>query len=103
MTKSFWSKCHIFFNVFEGFAYIVLSPRSKLSVGVSRICDGGDDALLLNMEMKGCVWEWHGEGGRVRRLVCLCGCVCVCQCVAVCAWVVVTGGWLPVGPASQCN
>lgn len=37
-------------SFFKVFAYDVLSPRTELCVGVLRICDGGGDALLLNME-----------------------------------------------------
>lgn len=57
--------------------------------------------------MKGCVWEWHGEGGRVRRLVCLCECVfvcvCGCMCLGGCYWGVGCLWDLPLSVIEKCD
>lgn len=103
----------IFFSL-EDFAYVALSL--KIRAAFVRFEDlwwrEGRTAPLLNTEQggEGCAREWRGESGgkvRVKRLVCLCGCMCVDVCVRALGrlllWGGGGGGWLPVGPASQCN
>lgn len=108
-TKTFLSKCqHIlcFFLLLSPWrglqspllTYFALSLKEEIVCFEDLRWRGR--CCAAKHEMWACVWEW--QGGRVRRLVCLCECMCgrVCVCLGGCCW---GGGWLPVGPASQCN
>lgn len=80
--------------------YFALSPRIRAVFVCFEDLRWRGRCCAAKHGMWGFVWKWHGEGGRVRRLVCLCECVCGSVCVL--GWLLL-GGWLPVGPASQCN